>query len=193
MTTRASPFESARRRARLAYEVARARTGVVRGLILAVVVGVAALVAAGHASLAWLALTASVWTAIEWRGGALLRGGRVGAGVGLVALLVPIWAFRTCCRMGDAMMGADCCNMTGACVAVGALLGLTLAVSLVRTPRAQRLESALGMVAALLAVASVRCAELLAGEALGLLGGLAAGAIASSLVASLVDRARRPA
>jgi hypothetical protein len=59
--------------------------------------------------------------------------------------------------------------------------------------RASRTESALGMGLALLAVASVRCAGLLEGEALGLLGGLAAGAVASSLVAALVDRARSAA
>jgi hypothetical protein len=193
MTPRLLPLDALRRRARVAYELARARNGAILARALSVVVAVAAYVAYGHAGFGWLALTAIAWTAIEWRGGALLRGGRVGAGVGLVALAVPLWAFRSCCRVGDAVMGADCCNMTGACMAVGALLGLTLAVFLVRAPRAHRLESALGMGLALLAVASVRCAELLAGEALGLLGGLAAGAIASGLVAALVDRVRRTA
>jgi hypothetical protein len=43
---------------------------------------------------------------------------------------------------------------------------------------------------ALLAVASVRCAGLVTGESLGLLGGLAAGALASSLVVGVVGRAR---
>ena len=45
---------------------------------------------------------------------------------------------------------------------------------------------------ALIAVAAVRCGELMAGEAIGLLGGLAAGTVASSLVAS-VARRERPA
>jgi hypothetical protein len=190
MTTPSLDLHATRRRARVAYEIARLRVGALRSLALVAVVGVAAFVSLGAAGLAWLPLTAVVWTAIEWRGGAILRGGRIGAGVGLAALAIPVWAFRTCCRAGDAMMGADCCNMTGACTAVGALLGLTLAVFLVRMPRAHRAENALGMGLALVAVASVRCAGLLAGEALGLMGGLAAGAIASSLVAVVVDRMR---
>lgn len=193
MTPRMLHFETTRRRARVAYELARAKVAAFRSMALVALVGVAAFVCFGRAGLTWLPLTVVAWFAIEWRGGALLRGGRVGAGVGLIALAVPIWAFRTCCRAGDAVMGADCCNMTGACAAVGSLIGLTLAAFLVRAPRAHRVESALGMGLALLAVASIRCAELLAGEALGLLGGLAAGAIASSVVAALVDRARRTA
>jgi hypothetical protein len=193
MTTTALPFADARRRARRAYELARLRTGAVRALALAAIVGVAAYVSRGADGLAWLPLTAAVWTAIEWRGGAVLRGGRVGAGVGLMALAVPLWALRTCCRAGDAMMGTGCCNLTGACSAVGAALGLTLAIFLVRVPRARLVETALGMGLALLAVAAVRCGGMLEGEALGLLGGLAAGALASSLVAALVDRIRSPA
>jgi hypothetical protein len=166
------------------------KAGAIRALALAVLTGVVAFFSFRDAGLAWLPLTALAWTAIEWRGGALLRGGRIGAGVGFAALAMPLWAFRTCCRAGDAMMGRNCCNMTSACTAVGLLLGLTLAVFLVRQPRTHRLESAGGMGLALLAVASVRCAELVAGEALGLLGGLAAGAIASSLVAALVEARR---
>ncbi len=193
MTPGPISFDSMRRRARRAYELARARAGAMRALALVVLVGATAFFSFGHADLAWLPITALAWTAIEWRGGALLRGGRIGAGVGLVALAVPVWAFRTCCRAGDAMMGGDCCNMTSACMAIGLLLGLSLAVFVVRAPREHRVENAIGMGLALLAVASVRCAELLAGEALGLLGGLAAGAVASSVLAAVVDRARRVA
>jgi hypothetical protein len=80
--------------------------------------------------------------------------------------------------------------MTGGCAVVGVILGLTLAAFLVRVPRSDRTESALGTGVALLAVAAVRCSELLAGEALGLIGGLAAGALASSLVAVAVRGAR---
>ena len=193
MSASSVPRGGARQAAKRAYELARVRTGAIRALALVVIAGIAAYVSLGPAGLAWLPLTAVVWTGIEWRGGSVLRGGRVGAGVGLMALAVPVWAFRTCCRAGDAMMGADCCNMTSACSAVGVLLGLTLAVFLVRVPHGQKRESALGMGLALLAVASVRCGGLLEGEALGLLGGLAAGALASSLVAAVVDRARTPA
>lgn len=191
MTPRPSLFEATRRRARLAYELGRARIGALRALALVALVALAAFVSSGRAGFAWLPLTALAWTAIEWRGGALVRGGRIGAAVGLAALAVPMWAFRTCCRAGDAVMGADCCSMTGACAAVGTLFGLALAVFLVRTPRQHRAESALGMGLALLAVASVKCAQLLAGEALGLLLGLSAGALASSAVAALITRARR--
>jgi hypothetical protein len=184
-------LSTVRRRARTAYELARVRTGALRAMGLAAVVAIAAFVSFGQTGVAWLTFTLVAWTLIEWRGGPLLRGGRAGAGVGLAVLVVPHAAFRTCCHAGDAMMGAGCCNMTGACTTIGVVLGLTLAVFLVRMPRANRVESATGMILALLAVASVRCATLLAGEALGLMGGLAAGALASNLVAALVDRARR--
>jgi hypothetical protein len=193
MTPRPPPFDATRRRARVAYELARVKLGVIRAVALAIVVAAAAFVSFGHTGLAWLILTAGTWTAIEWRGGALLRGGRTGASVGLAVLVLPHWAFRTCCHAGNAMMGADCCSLTGACAAVGLVAGLTLAVFLVRMPRATQAESALGMGLALLAVASVRCASLIGWEALGLMGGLAAGAAASSLVAIVVDRARHPA
>lgn len=193
MTTHPLDFDTSRRRARVAYEVARLRVGAIRAAALTAIVGAAALLSFGKAGLAWLPVTALAWTAIEWRGGALLRGGRVGAAVGLVALAMPLWAFRTCCHAGDRMMGAGCCNMTSACTIVGIALGLALAVFLVRLPRETRGETTIGMSLALLAVASVRCAGLFAGEALGLMGGLAAGAVASSLVAALLNRARRAA
>jgi hypothetical protein len=191
MTSRSLPLEKTRHRARVAYELARLRIGALRGLILTTLVSGAAFLSFGETGLGWLTFTLVAWTVLEWRGGVLLRGGRIGAGVGLAVLVVPHWAFRTCCHAGDAMMGAGCCNMTSACTTIGVVLGLTLAVFLARTTRAERVESAAGMGVALLAVASVRCATLLAGEALGLMGGLAAGALASSLVAALVDRARR--
>ena len=183
-------FETVRLKARRAYELGRLRQGAVRALALAVVAGAGAFVCAGPAALFWLPITVLVWTGIEWRGGALLRGGRIGAGGGLAALVVPVWVFRSCCRAGDAMMGKDCCNMTGACTMVGGAIGLLLAVFLVGAPRRERSERALGMVLALLAVASGKCSELLAGEALGLLGGLAAGAVASMLLAGFVERLR---
>lgn len=183
-------FDVTRRRARRAYELGRVKLGVLRALVLAAIVAAIAWLSFGRTGASWLPLTILGWTAIEWRGGAVVRGGRVGAVLGLVALALPLSAFRTCCRAGDAMMGMDCCNMTGACAAVGAVLGLTVAVFVARTPRGERVAGATGMGVALLAVASVRCAGLVFGEAFGLLGGLAAGAIASGLVAGVVDRAR---
>ena len=193
MTARPFPFDVTRRRARTAYELARLRVGVLHAIALSTIVGAAAFVSFGQAGLAWLPVTAVTWTVIEWRGKALLRGGRIGAAVGLIALAVPIWAFRSCCHAGDRMMGTGCCSMTSACTIIGVMVGLPLAVFLVGTPRETRSETAIGMSFALLAVAAVRCAGLFAGEALGLMGGLAAGALASSLVAALVDRARRTA
>lgn len=185
-----SHFEATRRKARRAYELGRLRQGALRAVALALVAGVGAFACAGPTALVWLPLTVLVWTGLEWRGGAVLRGGRVGAGGGLAALVIPLWAFRSCCRAGDAMMGKDCCNMTDACTMVGGAIGLLLAVFLVGAPRSERRERALGMVLALLAVASGKCAELLAGEALGLLGGLAAGALASMALAAVVERVR---
>jgi hypothetical protein len=191
MSAARPPIESSRRRARIAYEAARLRVGFVHALVLTAFAALVTRLIYGSIEVAWLALMASVWIALEWRGGALLRGGRIGATVGFVALAMPLWAFRSCCRAGNAMMGADCCNMTGACVGIGIVLGLTLAAFLVRAPRTERRATALGMGLALLAVAAIRCGELLAGEAVGLLGGLAAGTVASGLVAAIVHRERR--
>jgi hypothetical protein len=188
-----APFnvQVARRRARMAYEAARVRVGLVHALLLTALVALATRLFYGSFAAGWLVITCAVWVGLEWRGGAMLRGGRVGAAIGFVALALPLWAFRTCCRAGNAVMGTDCCDMTGACAGVGVALGLTLAVFLVRLPRTERAASALGMGLALTAVAAVRCGELLAGEAIGLLGGLAAGAIASGLVAAVVHREQR--
>jgi hypothetical protein len=190
MTTAPSKYALASRRARVAYELGRAKVALVRALLLTSLVGGVGWIVLGGGAAVWLPITLVVWLALEWRGGGALRGGRIGAGVGLLALTMPLWAFRSCCRAGESMMGPGCCDMTGACTAVGATLGLALAVFLVRTPRAERTEGAIGMGLALLAVASVRCGGLLEGEAVGLLGGLAAGALASSLVAALVGRLR---
>jgi hypothetical protein len=181
----------ARRRSRLAYELARVRVGAVHALLLTAAAAVVTRLFYGSFEAGWLTITAAVWMWLEWRGGALLRGGRIGAAIGFVALAMPLWAFSTCCRAGNMVMGADCCNMAGACAGIGVALGLTLAVFLARVPRTERTASAVGMGLALIGLASIRCGELLAGEAFGLLGGLAAGALASGVVVTVLPRARR--
>jgi hypothetical protein len=191
MTATARKYEAGRRRARVSYELARARAGVVRASGLAVLVAVATHFSSGRVEVPWLALTVVVWSIVEWRGGALLRGGRIGAAVGVVALTMPLWAFRSCCRAGDVVMGADGCGMAGACAAIGVGLGLTLAAFLVRVPRSARVESALGMGLALIAVATVRCGQLVAGEALGWIGGLALGALTSGVAVTVLPPLRR--
>jgi len=90
-------YELSSRIARRAYEGARIRRGLVRACGLGVLLGLIAVVAIGGGALAWLPVFAAVWAFLEWRGGALLRGGRVGApsratlgaALGVVATAVP--------------------------------------------------------------------------------------------------------
>jgi hypothetical protein len=78
--------------------------------------------------------------------------------------------------------------MPGACVAAGALFGLSLALLVPRVPSEHRVTTAIGMVLGVGSVAALRCGALLFGEAAGLIGGLAAGVIAANLARAWMDR-----
>jgi hypothetical protein len=78
--------------------------------------------------------------------------------------------------------------MPQACTAVGALLGLSLALLVPRAPRTHRVTVAMGMALGVGSVAVLRCGALFFGEAAGLLGGLMAGIVAASLARAWIDR-----
>jgi hypothetical protein len=74
--------------------------------------------------------------------------------------------------------------MPGACAGAGVAIGLVLACLLPASGRLR--ETVLGMALGILAVAPMKCASLLLGEAVGLVGGLLAGAALASAVRALV-------
>lgn len=180
-------------RARRAYERGRMRLALLSATLVAVLIAALALVAGETPMLAWLPVTFVVWSWLFWRGGDWLAGGRLGVLAGAVTLVLPMSILRPCCKPGMDMatMGTDCCTRPELCGVSGVVLGLLLAVSLPMrggSPTKTALGAALGVVA----VASMRCSSLFIGEALGLLGGLAAGlAVASAAKAAVRWRAVR--
>jgi hypothetical protein len=188
-----SNFESARRAARRAYELGRLRMSTARAAGVAAASAAVALVAVGPRALVWLPVTMVAWVVIEWRGTWLQRGARRGLVAGLVTLALPISILRPCCRVDVDMSSGTCCTMPGACVAAGALLGLSLALLVPRVPSEHRATAALGMVLGVGSVAALRCGPLLLGEASGLIGGLAAGVIAANIARAWMDRGQASA
>jgi hypothetical protein len=186
-------FELSSRLARRAYETARLRRGGIHAAALGLLLGLFAVIGAGIKALAWLPVFLLVWTALEWRGGALLRGGRVGALFGVLVALMPSSVFMSCCRFGCTMASGVCCNTSRACAGVGALVGLGVAAVLSRLPAQRRLEATVGASLGIVATAVPRCAGLMVGEGVGLILGLVAGTVAAGLVCLVVDRARQPA
>lgn len=186
-------YELSSRAARRAYEGARLRRGLLRAAGLGALLGLVAIASIGLGAIAWLPVFAGVWTLLEWRGGALLRGGRVGALFGALVALVPMGVFMSCCRLGCSMAGGVCCNTSRACAAIGALVGLAVAVLLSRLPARERSRATLGAALGVVATAVPRCAGLMVGEGVGLVLGLVAGTAAAGLVCLVVDRLRQPA
>ena len=127
-----SDLEKPRRLARRAYELGRLRQATLRGAGITALVGVAAMTALGARALAWLPLTMLGWALLEWRGTWLLRGARRGLLAGIAALFLPLSLLRPCCATG----AIDCCTgaMPQVCMAVGGLLGLSLALLIPRAP-----------------------------------------------------------
>jgi hypothetical protein len=184
-------LDPAMRNARRAYELGRLRVAALRAPLTVAVVAAVAAVALGVRALVWLPVTLAVWVMLEWRGAFLLRGARRGVFAGFASLLVPLSVLRPCCGPDGAGSMACCTSaMPLACMSVGALLGLSLAVLAPRAPSGRRLEAAVGMVLGVASAAILRCAPLAFGEAVGMLGGMAAGAAAASLARGWLDRER---
>jgi hypothetical protein len=173
---------TAERAARRAYELARLRRGAMHGGAVAGVLALLALALVGRdAALALVGLFA-VWTALDWRGGAWLRGARLGVPAGVLSWLVPTAAIDGCCRLGCALTGGACCGVTGACTMFGVVLGLAVGVAVTRGKDPWRVESALGGALALIAAAAPRCATLVVGESVGLVLGVVLGAALATTI-----------
>lgn len=173
------------KRARTAYEWGRIKLGGLRAAILTVFVAGLGTWLVGADALRWAPLTFALWTLLWWRGGVLLRSGRYGLAAGAITFLLPLSLLRPCCVPG---MEGPVCTMPEMCVLAGALVGLPLAALGFRHAQGKAHEAALGMGLGVLSLATVKCGALFAGEALGLLGGLALGIVAASAVSVLTPR-----
>jgi hypothetical protein len=179
----------AERAARRAYELARLRRGALRAALLVSALAVLASMLVSPAAAVPLLGLFAVWTALDWRGGAWLRGARFGVPAGVLSWLVPTAAIDGCCRLGCALTGGACCGVTGACTMFGVVLGLAVGVAVTRGKEPWRVESAVGGALALIAAAAPRCATLVIGESVGLVLGVLAGA-AIATAASVALRTR---
>lgn len=167
-------------RARRSYEAAMLRLGVLRA---ALVTGlVAALAALGLTSLPaawWLAPLFAVWVVVGWRGALMWRGALGGLAVGLGALALPMSVLRPCCAT---MTAGARCSMPEVCVAAGTVLGFVVAATLprLRTPR-EWAQAAGGAMLAVASLVACRCADMVLGESVGLLGGMLASSVALAM------------
>jgi hypothetical protein len=175
--------------ARRAYEVARLRTGAVRALFVAAGTTTIASASVGASAFKWFALPWLAWTVVEWRGGALRKGGVRGLVAGMATLVLPLTWLRSYCTPGMVPGQGDCCTQPSLCVAAGAVAGLVAALTLPASTR--RLESAAGVSLGLGMVVVLRCAALLLGETAGLLLGVTLGVVAATV--ARVEIARRRA
>ncbi len=178
------------RAARRAYEYGRLRTSAWWAAAISTPIAVAGWLVSGWSSLVWLPVTLLVWIVAYWRGGTLLRGAFYGLFGGVVTFALPMSILRPCCAPGAMVNGADCCTMPGACLAAGGVVGVVVA-AFVPFGRDSWWRTATGMVLGVASVAIFKCATLFAGEAIGLVGGIAAGLIAACAARSVVQR--RPA
>jgi len=170
------------RQARRAYEYGRLRSSVVKALVVTLLVAMLGWVTVGTASFRLLPATFAIWVFAHWLGQSFQRGALFGLLGGVVTHLLPMSILRPCCDM-NAMQGADCCTMPGACLLAGAAVGVALAAA-VPFGRESWRQTALGMAAGLTSVAVLRCATLFTGEALGLVAGLVGGLLLASVARS---------
>ena len=170
-----------REKARRAMELGRARFA----LTSAVVVTLALALVAGSmgVDLRWLVLPFAAWAFVTFRGGALARGGLAGLVGAVLGWIVPMSILRPCCSasaMSALPLGADCCTRPECCLEIGALVGVGVAILMSLVPVRGRNGMVTQMLGAILVCAStlgVRCSGLFLGESLGLVGGMALGAV----------------
>lgn len=176
------------RRARRAYELGRLRSSFEKALVFTLLVALLGWSTTGVSSLRWLPITFGVWVLAHWVGQSVQRGAFYGLLGGVVTHCLPMSILRPCCDM-NAMPGADCCTMPGACLLAGAAVGVALA-AVVPFGRASWWQTAAGMVAGLTSVAVLKCATLFTGEAIGLVVGLVGGLLLASAARSRLVTAR---
>ncbi|RYZ02415.1 MAG: hypothetical protein EOO73_31870 [Myxococcales bacterium] len=170
------------RRALRAYELGRLRSAFEKALAVTLLLALLGWLTTGAASLRWLPLALGVWVLAHWVGQSFQRGAFYGLLGGVVTQCLPMSILRPCCDM-NAMPGADCCTMPGACLLAGAGVGVALA-AVVPFGRASWWQTAAGMAAGLTSVAVLKCATLFTGEAIGLVAGLVGGLLLASAARS---------
>lgn len=173
---------------RRAYELGRLRASLLRAAVMMLPVAGIAVAMGGRTAFVWLPITFAVWLVAQWRGGPLLRGSYLGLLGGIVTMLMPMTILRPCCSTEAMAAGMDCCTQPSACLTVGALLGIGLAAFLPNTEA--RWRTAAGIFMGVASVAVLRCSTLFAAEAMGLIGGLAAGVAVTTLSRSVLARRR---
>ncbi|HEX6241489.1 MAG TPA: hypothetical protein VFZ61_11365 [Polyangiales bacterium] len=171
-------------RARRAYELGRARGALLRAALLATATAVVGTSLVDPNAWMFAPVTLVLWFVAWWRGGVLLQAAQSGLAAGAVTFMLPLSLLRPCCIPGAGGV-APVCTMPEMCVLVGAGVGLPLALLVLRNDQGRRLEAAVGLSMGALALASVKCSTLFAGEALGLLAGLGAGFAAAAAVGAL--------
>jgi hypothetical protein len=187
-----SEFAAAYRATRRQYELGRLAGALRHAGLLTLALAVLSGIAFGRRALFWLPAAFLVALFTEWRGSFLMRGARRGLAAGVASMLVPLSVLRPCCGIDAKAMGTDCCVMPSACWAAGAVVGLGMALIVPAAPEGRRSEVALGMILGVTSVAVLRCSMLFLGETAGLLGGMIAGVIASSLARAWIVRGRSP-
>jgi hypothetical protein len=189
-----SSWNAAYRVARRHYELGRIRDAGVRASIVTLLTFVVTALAVGHLALVWLPLTLAVTAFAEWYGRQWMKGVRRGVAFGFVSLVVPLSILRPCCASNVApALSSACCTMPAICWITGGMLGLGLSLAMPKDAREHRFESALAMLLGVTSVTVARCSALFIAEAIGLLGGLAAGVVAASAARAVLERARQAA
>lgn len=176
------------RDARRAYELGRLRTALFRSLFVLVPTAIVAVWVGGRMPILWLPMTALAWIFAHWRGGAVLRGSRIGLVGGIATFLLPMTVLRPCCSPEAMAQGMSCCTQPSACVVAGGLLGVALA-AFVPSGRL-RWPTAGGLMLGVASVAILRCSTLFGAEALGLIGGLLGGVVVTTLTRTMLVRRR---
>lgn len=183
-------------RARRAMELGRWRAALTGAALVTIVLALLTRLVPSAVDPRLLVLPFVAWTLVVWRGGALARGGMLGLVAGAAGWLVPMSLLRPCCSaMATAAAAAsgDCCTRPECCLEAGLALGVSVALLAPIDPaRGKRAfgEQIAGTLLVAGATLGVRCTGLFVGESLGLLGGLALGALGIGLVRAAI---RRPA
>jgi hypothetical protein len=165
------------------YELARAGSGLWRGAAIAAAVALVAVWRREMAGVPLAVISLATIALVEWWGGRLAAGARVGLGGGFLALLAPLSLLRPCCAAHGGMAATcDCGLISSGCLVAGAAIGLLVGILLPRVAHARSAPSVAGGALAAISVAAARCPGLVRGESLGLLGGIVVGVVVTGAV-----------
>ena len=185
-----SEFAAAYRASKIQYELGRLAAALRHAAVVTLGLAVVSGAILGRRALVWLPVAFVVIAFTEWRGSWLMTGARRGLIAGVASMLLPLSVLRPCCGLDAKDMGTTCCTMPSACWGAGAVVGLVMALVMPAAPQGRRAEAALGLILGVTSVSLVRCSMLFVGEAAGLLGGMVAGIVASSLARAWMARGR---